>query len=184
MRIAIFADNFYPEISGITDSISLTGQELGRRGHSVHFFVPFHPAKNYKFVGVPVKEKDLGPNIVVHRISSLPIPMPTLQGRIVFPNPLRSIFEKTKFDIVHTHSFWGPGFDARSLSKHQKIPLVGTNHTPVEIFCPIDSKVVKSFLKKHVINFYNKCNLVSVPSEFLLKNMKDQGLKTPSAVVS
>jgi glycosyltransferase involved in cell wall biosynthesis len=184
MNIAIFADNFYPEMSGITDSISLTGQELGKRGHSVHFFVPFHPAENYKFVSVPAEEIDLGPNVFIHRISSFPIPMGTLQGRIVFPNFLRSYFEKIKFDIVHTHSFWGPGSDAISLSKRQKIPLVGTNHTPVEIFSPIDNKIIKYLLKKHVINFFNKCNLVSTPSDFLLLNMKEQGLKSPSIVIS
>jgi glycosyltransferase involved in cell wall biosynthesis len=103
----------------------LTGQELGKRGHSVHFFVPFHPAENYKFVGVPAEEIDLGPNVFIHRISSFPIPMGTLQGRIVFPNFLHSYFEKIKFDIVHTHSFWGPGSDAISLSKRQKLPRFG-----------------------------------------------------------
>ncbi|MFA5080886.1 MAG: glycosyltransferase [Candidatus Paceibacterota bacterium] len=184
MNIAIFADNFYPEISGISDSISLTGEELGKRGHFIHFFVPFHPSRNYKFVNIEDKEINLGPNVFIHRIPSFSVPMGTLQGRIVFPNFLRSYFEKIKFDIVHTHSFWGPGSDAISLSKRQKIPLVGTNHTPVEIFSPIDNKIVKHLLKRHVINFFNKCDLVSAPSDFLLSNMKEQGLKSPGVIIS
>ncbi len=184
MNIAFFADNFYPEMSGISDSTALIGKELGKLGHEVHFFVPFYSPKNYKFVGLKDEEINLGPNIFVHRVPSFPIPMPTLQGRVVFPNWLRATFEKEKFDIVHTHSFWGPGIDARSLAKKQKIPFIGTNHTPIEIFSPVNIEFVKSFLKKYVIRFFNKCDFVTTPSEVLLNSMKAQGLKPESTVVS
>lgn len=184
MKIAIFADNFYPEMSGIADSTALIGEELGKLGHSVHFFVPYHPAKNYKFVGLENKEINLGPNVFVHRVFSIPIPMPTLQGRAVIPYLWRKIFKEEKFDIVHTHSFWGPGLDAVSLSKKQKICLIGTNHTPIEIFNPVNIRFVKSFLKKYVIRFFNKCDFVTAPSEVLLSSMKKQGLKPQCTVVS
>lgn len=184
MKIAFFADNFYPELSGVSDSISFTVKELGRLGHQIDIFVPKHPPKNFKIGNVPYEEIDLGPNIKVHRVPSLPIPMPTLQGRLVIPNPFRAIFEKSKFDIVHTHSFWGPGIDARSLARRQKIPLVGTNHTIIESFSPIDSDFVRSFLKKYVIGYFNKCDLATAPSKFLLQKMIKGGLVTSNTSVS
>jgi 1,2-diacylglycerol 3-alpha-glucosyltransferase len=178
MKIAFFADNFYPELSGVSDSISFTIRELAKQGHQVEIFVPRHPRRNYKIGNVPYKEIDLGPNVKINRLPSLPIPMPTLQGRVVFPNFFRSFFIKTKFDIVHTHSFWGPGIDAKTLAKRQKIPLIGTNHTIIESFSPIDNKFVKSSLKKYVIGFFNKCAFVTAPSPYLLQNMIMSGLKS------
>ena len=37
VKIAYFSDNFYPEISGISDSIVTTGEELRKRGHEVMY---------------------------------------------------------------------------------------------------------------------------------------------------
>ena len=37
----MFADNFYPELSGIADTILITGTELAKMGHEITFFVPF-----------------------------------------------------------------------------------------------------------------------------------------------
>lgn len=183
MNIAFFTDNFYPELSGVTDVIAFTAKELGKRGHHIHVFAPKHPAKNYKIGNVAYKEIDLGPNVIIRRLPSLPIPMPTLQGRLLIPNPFR-IFEKTKFDVIHTHSFWGPGIEARWLAKHQNIPLVGTNHTIIESFSPIDNRFIKSALKKYVINYFNKCDLATAPSNFLLQKMIAGGLTAANISVS
>ncbi len=40
MRIAFFSDNFYPELSGISDSILESGIALAARGHQIEFIVP------------------------------------------------------------------------------------------------------------------------------------------------
>ena len=183
MNIAFFTDNFYPELSGVTDVIAFTAKELGKLGHHIHIFAPKHPPKNYKIGNVPYKEIDLGPNVIIRRLPSLPIPMPTMQGRLLIPNPFR-VFEKEKFDIIHTHSFWGPGIEAKWLAKKQNIPLVGTNHTIIESFSPIDNHFVKSALKNYVINYFNKCDLATAPSNFLLQKMIAGGLTTASTSIS
>lgn len=182
MRIAIFADNFYPELSGIADSILTTGRELARRGHQVDFFVPAYSAKNFATGQVKQRELDLGPNITIHRLFSLPVPMPTLQGRLVFPNPLSGYFGAKDFDIIHTHSFWGPGWSAYWLAKRLKIPLIGTNHTLIESFSPLNNAWVKKMLAKYVIWFYRHCSLVSTPSTFLLNDMVAKGFDSTKIV--
>ena len=48
MKIAIASDFFYPELSGITDSISMFGKALTKHGHSILFIVPKYSNKNYK----------------------------------------------------------------------------------------------------------------------------------------
>jgi len=46
MKIAIYSDNFFPELSGISDTIIASGKELARRGHLVNYFVPKYIKKN------------------------------------------------------------------------------------------------------------------------------------------
>lgn len=187
MRIAIFADNFYPEMSGITDTVLTTGKELARRGHQVDFFVPRYVEDNYKIGGVKFAELDLGPNIHIYRSWSLPFAAPTRQGRAGLPNFFRGFFNRTKYDIVHSQSFFGVGLDALAFAKLRGIPLVGTNHTLIDSFVeysPIKAKWVSSLLTNFLIWYYNRCDYVSTPSAFLLTDMKNKGLKRPGGAVS
>ena len=47
MKIAFYADNFYPELSGIADTIITTGKELTKRGHEVVYVGPYYAPHNY-----------------------------------------------------------------------------------------------------------------------------------------
>ncbi len=187
MRIAFFADHFYPELSGISDSIILVGKELSRRGHSVEYFVPSHPKKHYDISGVPLQELNLGPNIKIHRGASFPYKAPSMQGRALIPNILRGIFSQSKFDIIHSHSFFGAGLDALCFSKIKGVPLVGTNDTLIEAFIKYgfaENQRVKNFIATYIAWYYNACDFVTTPSQFLLNDMKEKGLKAPATAVS
>ena len=89
MRIAIFSDNFYPELSGISDSVISLARTLAARGHTIHFYVPYYAKKDYAVLKVPFRELDLGPNTEIHRLFSIPFPMGTEQGRAVVPLRMR-----------------------------------------------------------------------------------------------
>jgi len=187
MKIAFFSDSFYPELSGIADSILLTGTALGKKGHRVEYFVPSYSGKNYELSGIERKEPDIGPNIRINRMLSVHFKAPSMQGRAAVPNPLRGIFSRNKFDIIHSQSFFGPGLDALCLSKIAGVPVVGTNHTHIESFLrysPVKSKYARDFILKYVIWYYNRCNFVTAPSEFLLNDMEAKGLHVAGNVVS
>ncbi|MEK7193549.1 MAG: hypothetical protein AAB652_02050, partial [Patescibacteria group bacterium] len=77
MKIAVFSDNFYPELSGIADSIITTGEELAKRGHAVHFFAPRYSMANYATVNRIPKEIDPGKGAGVTRFASFPFPTGT-----------------------------------------------------------------------------------------------------------
>ena len=183
MKIAFFSDNFYPELSGVADSISLTGQELARRGHSVTYFVPCYGKKDYEKAGVSLKELALGPNVQIRRIFSFPYPAPTLQGRAAIFNPFRGFFLRERFDVIHAQGFFGTGIDALCLSKTTRTPLVGTNHTLIEAFSPY-SPINIAYLKKYMLWYYNHCAFVSTPSEFLTLDMRGSGLRPEAKTVS
>jgi 1,2-diacylglycerol 3-alpha-glucosyltransferase len=187
MKIATFSDQFYPELSGISDSIIANSIQFGKDNHIVDFFVPLYSEKNYATAKLSRDEPNFGKNLRIHRINSLPFPGGTMQARAVIPRTLLNLFDTDPSDIVHAHTFFGAGFDALCLSKIKKIPMIGTNHSLIEAFVqysPIKARWIKNLLGNYVIWYYNKCDLVTTPSRFLLDDMKKKGFTGKGIVVS
>ncbi len=184
MRIAIFSDNFYPELSGVSDSALSLGKQLVARGHLVNFYAPYYAPKNYAALGVPYRELDLGPNIQIHRFFSFPFAMGTPQGRAVVPfGPLGiHAHEIATFDpdIMHTQFFFGVGLEATFASWLLKKPLVGTQHTAVKEFLkysPIKTAWADKLVLDYVNWYYEHCDLVSAPSQSVFDELKTLGFK-------
>ena len=135
MKIAIFSDNFYPELGGIQDSLASLGLELGARGHKINFYVPACSVKDFAVAKIPVKEINLGENVKIIRFFSLPVPSPTKQSRLVIPTGLRwRELDNFKPDLIHSHTFLGLGLEAVAAARRLKRPLIGTNHWVITEF--------------------------------------------------
>ena len=187
MKIALAIDFFYPELGGMQDSVALLAQELGRRGHTVEIYVPSASAKNYRVVGLPVGELDLGGNVTIKRAFSFPIPSPTHQSRLVPPIFLRWL-AMSKPDIIHTNSFYGLGFEMLCASRALGVPLVGTNHfavTEYAMYYPfIEPERFKRWSTKAVTWYYSHCVYVSGPSQSVVDEMRASGLRAETEVIS
>src|ERR1700689_2781868 len=89
MRIAFFSDNFYPELSGITDTIITTGKELRSRGHEILYVGPYYSPADYAVAKrqFPIKPSDdTIDGMTIVRLPSVPMPVsPTGQSRFVLP---------------------------------------------------------------------------------------------------
>lgn len=189
MKIAIFSDNFYPEISGISDSVVLLAKELAQLGHETHFFAAKYSIKDHAKVNLPNQELELGEKIKFHRFWSLPfLGSPTGQSRIVLPFGLRCLkYRKEKFDVIYTQSPYGMGMEALLMSRMLGIPLVGTNHTPITEFTsylPLSNKFFDWLGLKFVAWYYNRCKFVSAPYGLILDEMKRYGFKRESVELS
>lgn len=184
----MFSDNFYPELSGIADSILITGKQLAARGHKIDFYVPNYSVKDFTKSNLVKKEIDLGPNITVHRFFSFPFPTSSNQGRLIVPTLWRwHKMKKHRPDIIHTHLFFGAGFEALIAAKFLRVPLVGTNHTAIMEFVkqsPVDTKFLERLSLKLVSWFYNKCDFVSAPSQGIINEMKLNGFVKANKVIS
>jgi len=189
MKIAIFSDNFYPEISGISDSIIILAKELAKRGYRINFYVPRYSKNNFKISSLPYKEIDLGENIEVFRLYSLPYPpAPTGQGRFVIPI-LSSYRHIKKFnpDVIYAQDVFPAGIEALILSKILKKPLLGTNHTPITEFikyAPPSLRWIKKISLKYVSWYYTHCEMVTTPNKTIIAEMKENGFKGHYKVVS
>lgn len=189
MKIAIFSDNFYPEMSGISDSILSLAKELAARGHTIVFYVPRYARRDFAISKLPFRELDLGENIKIFRLFSLPYKAaPTKQGRLVLPI-LSSYRHIKKFDpdILYTQDVFGAGLEALFLSRLLRKPLVGTNHTPLLEFlkyAPVRWKWFEKAGMSYVNWYYRHCVFVSAPCRALLVEMESFGFRAKSRVLS
>jgi glycosyltransferase involved in cell wall biosynthesis len=186
MKIAIVSDFFYPELSGVTDSISLLGKALGERGHQVLFLAPWYTKKDYEIARPGKSAADLGGNVSIKRLPAIRHPMsPTRQGRIALPigKGLLDLYT-FKPDVVYTHSIYGPGIEALIYSKLRRTPLVGTNHTPVSEFLPGVPRILVRAILRYTSWYYNKCSFVSAPCKTLLDEMMDFGFKKNAGAIA
>ncbi len=183
MRIAYYADNFYPELSGIVDSILLTGRTLKKRGHEVMYVGPRYSRKNYATAkcspdGLTASGlaqagecDELGVDIV--RMPSLPLPFsPTGQSRLALPfGSTFNAVRKFKPDIIHTSSPYGAGIEAMRAAKKLGVPLIGTNHTVIEEYYPFAPEL----MRRYEAWYYNHCSFVSAPYAALIARMREKG---------
>ncbi|MBI2459417.1 MAG: glycosyltransferase [Parcubacteria group bacterium] len=187
MKIAIFSDNFYPELSGISDSIILLARELAKLNHEINFYAPKYSAKNYQVLNLADQELDLGENIKIKRLFSLPASFISDYSRIVIPVPWRRLFKNFKPDIIHTQLFFGAGLKALAAARLNKFPLVGTNHTAISEFiklAPLKLNFLKNFSLNYAVWYYNRCNFVTAPSQSVFKEMLAYGFNKPHQVIS
>lgn len=185
MNIGIFTDHFYPELGGIQDSIAELSRELGKRGHAVDIWAPRAGRANFTFVGLPLKEIELGPNVRVYRVPALGFPSSSLQSRLA--SPFFSIGNK-KYDVIHTHSFLGIGYRGLRTARRTHTPLVGTNHWAIAEFADyvhwLFEGLFRSVSVRWVTRYYNQCDFVTAPSRFVLKEKEASGFTAPCAAVS
>lgn len=184
MRIAIFSDNFYPEISGIRDSIEALGKELGRRGHYVTFYVPKYSPQDYTLISRPIEELNLGERVSIVRFASVHFPSPTRQSRAVIPSVLRWMQVRTfKPDLIHSQTYFGVGWDAWLSAKLLRVPLIGTNHTAIHSFKNYIPFPIEWFIG-YVVWYYNQCNFVSAPSQSVFADIGEKRFLRPHRVIS
>lgn len=188
MKISMFSDNFYPELSGLSDSLIASAKELAKLGHQVDIYAPKYSSKDFAIYNVSEEELDLGESVKIHRFFSFQYPTPTRQGRMVIPTFLRWLsMRKNKPDVIHVHHFFGVGMEALAAGKFLKVPIVGTNHTPITEFLKyglVQNKFVERLALKYVSWFYNHCDFVSAPCEAILKEMEANNFKKSCRAIS
>lgn len=188
MRIAVFSDNFYPELSGIADSILNLAEQLAARGHCIRFYAPRYAAKDYALLGLPIAEIHPTDTIGVVRLPSIPYPTGTTQGRMVFPTGLRwRGLRGFQPDVIHVHLPFGVGLEGLMAARALGTPLVGTNHTPMTEFlryAPIQAAWCERLGARYTAWFYGHCNFVSSPSETIFAEMEHYCFRVRHRVIS
>jgi len=179
MRLALFSDNFYPELSGISDSLIALAKQLAKHGHQVQFYVPRYSRKDYQTTRAPYRELDLGPNVGFTRYAGISVKTGSGNARGVLPTGFRWLdVRKFNPDVIHTQTFYGLGFEALLASRILRKPLVGTNHTATKEFLrynPVRAAWADNLVLQYVNWYYGKCLIVTAPSRSVFKEMEEEG---------
>ena len=188
MRIAMFTDNFHPELGGIQDSVLASVRELGARGHRLLLFAPAPAARDYGRANLPVAEVDLGPNVTIRRLPAWPVPSPTQQSRLVVPAG-RSLGELAAFrpDVLHSQTFFGVGLEALWAARQTRLPFIGTNHWSsgaFDAYALLGRAILRRTSQWLMTQYYRRCILVTAPSRFSVEAMRACGLSGPCEAVS
>jgi glycosyltransferase involved in cell wall biosynthesis len=188
MKIAFFSDNFYPELSGISDSLIALTRALAKRGHKIRIYAPRYAKKDFATAKAPLQELNLGKNISIIRLPSISYPSPTGQGRASICG-LRGFLNILAWspDVIHTQLFFGVGLSALIIAKLLRKPLLGTNHTATSEFArylPWQSTFLKKLFERYVSWYYNRCAFVTGPSNSVFLDMVAAGFKAPHRALS
>lgn len=177
MKIAFFTDTYYPDLNGVTVSVSNFAKELRKKGHKVYIFAP-------KIEG---KHKDKDKNLI--RLPSFKILSkvePQIYTPTIWPNKeFREMFTED-FDIIHAHGNGPYSLLGYSIGKIKRIPFVMTFHTIHTHYTHyifngkiITPRMVSMGLK----TFAHRCSLVITPSEKMKKELLSYGVKKQIHVI-
>ncbi|MBI2415892.1 MAG: glycosyltransferase [Candidatus Kerfeldbacteria bacterium] len=176
MRLAVFTDNFYPELSGIADVILTLGKQLVQRGHQLTIFAPRYAQRNYQRIRAARLHSSLVSGITVVRWWSVPYPTGTQQGRMVMPLPWRWLqVKRYQPEVIHSHHFFGVGLEALWVARRLGLPLIGTKHTAIEKFLqysPIQTPWTDHQILRYVNWYYRQCQVVTAPTQAILDTME------------
>ncbi|MFA7319731.1 MAG: glycosyltransferase [Parcubacteria group bacterium] len=153
MNIAIFSDTFPPQINGVANVVALSEKSLRKRGHNVQIFTA-SDSMSFPFLGYPGERVAL---------------------------PTGSIYKKVKSfnpDVIHTHTPFGVGWEAVWSAHFLDVPLVGTHHTFFDQYLKhvhFDFDWSRELSWKYVAKYYNNCDIITSPSNVLIKDMLANG---------
>ncbi len=175
MNIAIFSDTFFPQINGVCFSIKNLSHELMKRNHKV---LVFAPSPNNKDSRQTIE------GIETVYFSSFSLPSYKEYRIVLFAfQKAMKVIEEFKPDIVYCETPFTVGRLGQKIAKKLRVPCVGTYHTLIPDFLvylplpiiknlPITKKIAWAFTN----NFYERCSIVSTPSEAMKAELEKNGL--------
>lgn len=182
MNIAIFTDNYFPNINGVSSSIYTLTNGLIAKGHKVYIFSISEPSKKIKLV-----ETDPP----VFRVPSV---------SVAFVKPYRAVkpyyigvielCRKLNIDIIHSQTEFSMGIMGHLVAKALGIAQIHTYHTMLEDYTHYLTRGVKVVDKPAKIaakmlsgSFCESANSLIVPTEKVKQSIISYGVNMTTYVI-
>lgn len=179
MRIVLFTNTYPPSLNGVANATHFYRRGLVERGHEVHVFAP-----------APRGDDPFADDPFVHRYRSVVMPG-EVDYMLALPL-LRTLREHHRLltlevDIVHSqHPVWVGAWGHR-WARRRELPFVSTAHTQYELYAGrsfLPQSWVERVVTRHVSRFYNLCEVVTTPVEWMRQRLIDKGVVTPIELVN
>lgn len=174
MKIGMFTDTYFPQLSGVSTSIKVLTEELRQRGHQVIIFTTTDPKAQPE------------PDVV--RVASVPF-LSFSDRRIAYRGFDRclKIARSMDIDIIHTHTEFSMGLAGKYVASRLNIPNVHTYHTMYENYTHyiLDGLLVQASHVRMLSRQY--CNLsdgVIAPSQLTKDTLLSYGINVPIRIIA
>ena len=175
MRVGLFTDSYFPQISGVATSIRTLAIELEKLGHEVFIFTTTDPNADV----------DHERNII--RLQSIPF-VSLAERKIVLKGVFAAylIAKEYDLDIIHTQTEFGMGILGKMVAAQLRIPVIHTLHTKYEdyVYYIAKGRLIRPSMVKYVIrNFLRGTEAIICPSEMVLETVNSYGATLPKRVI-
>ncbi|HEL0664070.1 glycosyltransferase family 4 protein [Streptococcus equi] len=175
MRVGLFTDTYFPQVSGVATSIRTLKEELEKEGHEVYIFTTTDKhVKRFEY-----------PTII--RLPSVPFVSFT-DRRVVYRGLISSykIAKEYHLDIIHTQTEFSLGLLGKMVGKALRIPVVHTYHTQYEDYVSYiaNGKIIRPSMVKPLLRGYLKdLDGVICPSRIVLNLLEGYEVTIPKRVI-
>ena len=175
MRIGLFTDTYFPQVSGVATSIRTLKTELEKLGHTVFIFT--------------TTDKDVNryEDWQIIRIPSVPF-FAFKDRRIAYRgfSTALEIARQYQLDIIHTQTEFSLGLLGVWIAKELRIPVVHTYHTQYEDYVRYIAKgmVIRPSMVKYIVRgFISDLDGVICPSEIVYDLLMKYKVKVEKRVI-
>ena len=175
MRIGLFTDTYFPQVSGVATSIRTLKTELEKQGHAVFIFT--------------TTDKDVNryEDWQIIRIPSVPF-FAFKDRRFAYRGFSKAleIAKQYQLDIIHTQTEFSLGLLGIWIAHELKIPVIHTYHTQYEDYVHYIAKgmlIRPSMVKYLVRGFLHDVDGVICPSEIVHDLLSDYKVKVEKRVI-
>ncbi len=170
LRVAMFTNNYFPFIGGVTLSIDRLYRELIHRGSAVKIFAPTYPQPWEDPADHSIYRC---PPLLHTRLTEFPVAN-------VFSRKMAAAFKTFECDVVHVHHPYWLGTKGMRLARKNGIPVVFTYHTRMERYThyiPLPGTVLKNIAVHFLIKrFANKCDAIITPTSSTEEYLRNLGV--------
>jgi glycosyltransferase involved in cell wall biosynthesis len=170
LRVAMFTNDYFPFIGGVSLSIDRLCRGLVRLGGAVKVFAPAYQQ--------PWTDPDDGsvfrcPSLFHARLADFPIAN-------VFSRKIKASFRPFGCDLVHVHHPFWLGKKGMRLARRSGIPVVLTYHTRLERYThyfPLPGLALKNLVAHFLIkHFANHCDAIVTPTPSTEEYLRNLGV--------
>ena len=175
MRVGLFTDTYFPQVSGVATSIRTLKTELEKQGHTVFIFT--------------TTDKDVNryEDWQIIRIPSVPF-FAFKDRRVAYRGFSKAleIARQYQLDIIHTQTEFSLGVLGVWIAKELKIPVLHTYHTQYEDYVRYiaNGMLIRPSMVKYIVRgFLNDMDGVICPSEIVYDLLTRYKVTTEKRVI-